>query len=68
VPGPRVAATGRRRLKQSDEERMEYVYWLIVLYFTAHLAWYFVREKDFWLQAGAVLLLVMFTLRLLFIK
>jgi hypothetical protein len=47
---------------------MDIIYRLIVLYFATHLGWYFFREKNFWYRAGAVLLLVMFTLRLLLIK
>lgn len=47
---------------------MEIVYRLIVLYFVGHIIWYLFREKKFWGQVSAVILLVMFVLRLLLIK
>jgi hypothetical protein len=47
---------------------MNYVYHLIVAYLTAQLVWYIVREKAFWKQAGAGLVLVLFILRLLLIQ
>ena len=47
---------------------MRYIYQAIVLYLTVQLAWSIVREKSFWKQAGAVLVLVLFVLRLFLIK
>ena len=47
---------------------MRYVYHLIVLYLTAHFLWYLVREKKFWKQAGIVLVLIMFLLRLFLVQ
>lgn len=47
---------------------MRFVYQLIVLYFTLQLLWYLFREKKFWSQASAVIVLVMFLLRLFWIK
>jgi hypothetical protein len=43
-------------------------YQLIVLYFCGHLCWYLFRKKSFWSQASAVLVLVLFFLRLFWIK
>jgi len=47
---------------------MKYAYLLIVAYLTAHLGWYVFREKFFWKQAGAALVLILFVLRLLLIQ
>jgi len=47
---------------------MGFVYRLIVLFFAIHILLYLFREKKFWNQAGAVIVLVLFTLRLLLIK
>ena len=47
---------------------MRHVYHLLVLYLTAHLVWYIVREKKFWKQAGAGLVLILFVLRLLLVQ
>jgi hypothetical protein len=47
---------------------VEIVYRLIVLYFVVHLAVYMVRERKFWSQVGAAVVLVLFALRLLLIK
>ncbi len=47
---------------------MELFYTLIVLYFAIHIGWYLFREKNVWNQAGGVLLLVLFLLRLLGVK
>ena len=43
-------------------------YQLIVLYLSLHLLWYLFRQKKFWGQASAVLVLVLFLLRLFWIK
>jgi hypothetical protein len=43
-------------------------YHLIVLYLSLHLVWYMVRQRKFWSQASAVLVLVLFLLRLFWIK
>ncbi|MGD0782258.1 MAG: hypothetical protein ABSA30_05295 [Candidatus Aminicenantales bacterium] len=40
----------------------------IVLYIAAHLAWALVREKSFWRQAGAALVLILFILRLFLVQ
>jgi hypothetical protein len=47
---------------------MEIAYRLIVLYFAVHLVLYLFREKGFWKQLSAVVVLVLFALRLLLIK
>jgi hypothetical protein len=47
---------------------MRLVYHLIVLALAAHTAWYLFREKDFWKQAGAALVLILFLLRLALVK
>lgn len=47
---------------------MELVYRLIVLFFAIHIGWYLFRERSVWKQAGGVLLLVLFVLRLLMVK
>jgi hypothetical protein len=47
---------------------MDILYRLIVLYFAVHLVFYLVRERKFWSQVGAAVLLVLFALRLLLIK
>ncbi len=47
---------------------VDIVYRLIVLYFAVHLVVYVIRERKFWNQAGAVIVLVLFVLRVLLIK
>lgn len=47
---------------------MRILYHLIVLYMTILLVWYLFREKNFWKQAGLVLVLVLFLLRLFLIE
>ncbi len=47
---------------------MRILYHLIVLYMTIQLVWYLFREKNFWKQAGLVLVLVLFLLRLFLIE
>lgn len=47
---------------------MKLVYHLIVLYLTVNFIWYLFRERKFWSQAGAVLVLILFILRLFLIK
>jgi hypothetical protein len=62
-------------MRMSEEGRfagaggeMELVYRLIVLFFAIHIGWYLFRERSVWNQAGGVLLLVLFVLRLLMVK
>ena len=47
---------------------MRSIYQLIVLYLTVQFIWYLVREKKAWAQASAVMVLVLFLLRLFWIK
>ena len=47
---------------------MRIFYHLIVLYFSLHLLWFLVRQKKIWSQLGAALVLVLFLLRLFWIK
>jgi len=47
---------------------VKYAYHLIVAYLTLHVGWYILREKSFWKQAGAGLVLILFVLRLLLIQ
>jgi len=47
---------------------MDLVYRLIVLFFSIHIGWYLFRERNTWNQAAAVLLLVLFVLRLVMVK
>ncbi len=47
---------------------MEIFYRLIVLYFVVHLVYYMFRERKFWSQVSAAVVLVLFALRLLLIK
>jgi hypothetical protein len=47
---------------------MRILYWAIILYLAAHLAWALLREKSFWKQAGVALVLVLFILRLFLIQ
>jgi hypothetical protein len=47
---------------------MRILYHLIVLYMTILLVCYLFREKNFWKQAGLVLVLVLFLLRLFLIE
>jgi hypothetical protein len=50
------------------EVAMDLLYRLIVLFFAIFIARYVYREKNVWNQAGAVVVLVLFVLRLLMIK
>ena len=43
-------------------------YHIVVFYLAIHLIWYIWREKKFWNQLGAAIVLIMFLLRLLLIK
>jgi len=47
---------------------MEIVYRLIVLYFVVHFLFYIFGRKKLWDQLGAVVVLVLFVLRLLLVK
>jgi hypothetical protein len=47
---------------------MRLIYHLIVLVLAAQTAWYLFREKKFWKQAGAALVLILFLLRLALVK
>ena len=47
---------------------MNTVYHLIVAFLTVQLVWYILREKDFWKQAGAALVLIVLLLRLFLIQ
>jgi hypothetical protein len=47
---------------------MDLFYRLMVLYFVIHLIFYIVRERKLWSQVSAVIVLVLFALRLLLIK
>jgi hypothetical protein len=47
---------------------MRYLYQAIVLYLAIHLVWALFREKSFWKQAGIVIVLALFVLRLLWIQ
>jgi hypothetical protein len=47
---------------------MKLAYHLIILYLTLNLVWYLFRERKFWSQASAVLVLILFILRLFLIK
>ncbi len=47
---------------------MDLLYRLIVLFFAVFIAHYVLREEKAWNQAGAVVVLVLFVLRLLMIK
>ncbi len=47
---------------------MQLAYRLIVLYLAVHVAAYLLRQKKFWNQLGAVVVLLLFVLRLLLIK
>lgn len=47
---------------------MDILYRIIVFFFAIFIAGYVYREKNFWNQAGAVVVLVLFVLRLLMIK
>jgi hypothetical protein len=47
---------------------MRTVYLAFVFYLAVHLAWALVREKSFWKQAGAALVLVLFILRLFLVQ
>ena len=47
---------------------MRSVYQLIVLFLALQTAWYLVRERKFWKQAGAALVLILLLLRLFLVK
>jgi hypothetical protein len=47
---------------------MQIIYHLIVFYMTVHLIWYIFREKKFWNQLSAAIVLIVLSLRLLLIK
>jgi len=47
---------------------MQIIYHLIVFYMTVHLIWYIFREKIFWNQLSAAIVLIVLLLRLLLIK
>ena len=47
---------------------IQIIYHIIVIYLTLHLVWFIIREKKFWNQLGAAIVLVVFLLRLLLIK
>ena len=47
---------------------MKILYQLIVLFLTIHLVWYLFREKNFWAKVGTAIIIVIFLLRLFFIK
>jgi hypothetical protein len=47
---------------------MRIIYQLFVAYLTAHVLWCLFREKRFWRQAGIVLVLVMFLLRMFLVE
>lgn len=47
---------------------MQIVYHLIVIYLTINFIWYLFRQKKFWNQVSAAIVLIMFLLRLFLIK
>jgi hypothetical protein len=47
---------------------VDVLYRVIVLFFAIFIARYVYREKNLWNQAGAMVVLVLFVLRLLMIK
>jgi hypothetical protein len=47
---------------------MRFVYYLIVLYLTAHFIFYLFREKNFWKRVSVALILILFILRLFLVK
>jgi hypothetical protein len=47
---------------------MQVLYHLIVLFLTANFFWYLFREKNFWAQVSAGLVLIMLILRLFLVK
>ncbi len=47
---------------------MHIIYHIIVFYMTVHLIWYIFKEKNFWNQFSAAIVLVVLLLRLLLIK
>ena len=47
---------------------MKFLYLALVLYATVHVIWYLFEEREFWKQASAVLVLIIFILRLFLIK
>lgn len=47
---------------------MNIVYHVIVLFLTSHFVWYVFRERKFWSQVSAAIVLVLFLLRLFLVK
>ncbi len=47
---------------------MNILYRLIVLFLTIHLVFYLFREKKFWAQVSATIIIVLFLLRLFLVK
>lgn len=47
---------------------IQLIYHLIVLYLTIHFIWYLLRERKFWNQVSAGIVLILFLLRLFLIK
>jgi hypothetical protein len=67
-PTWRASSYEARGSPSGAEVGMELVYRLIVLFFAIHIGWYVFKERSVWNQAGGVLLLVLFVLRLLMVK
>lgn len=44
------------------------IYHFIIIYLTINFIWYLLREKKFWNQVSAAIVLIMFLLRLFLIK
>lgn len=49
-------------------KHMQIIYHIMVFYLTVHFIWYMFKEKKFWNQLSAAIVLIMFLLRLLLIK
>jgi hypothetical protein len=47
---------------------MQIIYRIIVFYIAAHLTWYIFKERKFWNQLSAAIVLIAILLRLLLIK
>jgi len=47
---------------------MQIIYHIIVFYIAAHLIWHIFKEKKFWNQLSAAIVLIMILLRLLLVK
>jgi hypothetical protein len=47
---------------------MKYLYQFIVLYMAIHFIWYLFHERNLWGKVSAVLILILFLLRLFLIK